>query len=422
VEQTYRRLFKKKVDEGKKLSVLYIDDTRWKPRPRWADTSKWDDPAHWKDSTSTGLQSWEVYLDKADPGDYAKYLNLRPDVVFVVTPDFTHSAVARRWIGKTPLVFIEKPFDSQIKNVDDLLLALGQRLESDASTQILGLDHYQFYALPVLALKNTIDEHLGCAIKEVVFYMTEDRPIEQGRVRSLQYGLTLDLLPHLIALLTYFGDVSSIDDVSVDDAAQYHPLVAGPRDSSEQKSITAEFFSETYSRVRFTFQDHSGNGYRVPCTAVVGKGFSKEVKYLQITGRNGNAVRLDLNRKPPSSANAGYPWDSLFLLQGDEPVIFPNTEVRREPDPYSPMEILRIVHKPGNPADLCRPLERSRYERLLDELLTVPGVAVLGTLTRTQGRQIVLALDRIWWAIQETKPWKRYLLGRQDPFAQLEAF
>jgi predicted dehydrogenase len=422
VEQTYRRLFKKKIDEGKRLSVFYADDTRWKPRPQWADANKWNDPTQWLDSTRTGLQPWEVYLDKADPDDYAKYLNLRPDVVFIVTPDFTHSAIARQWIGKSPLVFIEKPFDSQIKNVEDLLLTLGQRHNLEGNTEILGLDHYQFYALPIIEMKPRIDEHLGREIKDVVFYLTEDRPIEKGRVHSLQYGLTLDLLPHLIALLTYFGEVSTIDEISIVDVGQYHPLVAGPCESSEQESIMDQFHSETCSCVQFTFQDDSGNGYHIPCRAVVGKGFSKEVKYLQITGSTGNAIRLDLNRKPSPNPHPNYPWDSLFFLQGEQPPVFPNIAVREEADPYCPSQRLRIVYDPEKPLEFCQPLERSRYEKLLNELLTRPAKAVRSTLTRTQGRQIVLALDRIWWAIQESKPWKRYFLGRQDPFKRIDEF
>src|SRR5205823_4809375 len=127
-----------KVSAGTHLVVFYADDTRWKPRPEWAEPSK--------------LQTWEIYLDKADPNDFAVYQNLRPDVVFVVTPDFTHSAIAQWWLGKAPLVFVEKPFDSQVANVDELLRALGRQ----RGTAILGLDHYQFYARPLYDLRLVI--------------------------------------------------------------------------------------------------------------------------------------------------------------------------------------------------------------------------------------------------------------------------
>jgi hypothetical protein len=153
------------------VRVFYVDDTRWKGRPDWTNS----------------LERWETYLDKADWVDFARYCNLRPDVVFAVTPDFTHSGIARSWLSRAALVFVEKPFDSQSENVDDLLRGLGQR----RSTAVVGLDHYQFYALPVHELKLTIVEPLCGALAEVKFSMAETRPIELDRVRTLQYGLWL---------------------------------------------------------------------------------------------------------------------------------------------------------------------------------------------------------------------------------------
>src|SRR5262249_54172146 len=157
---------------------------RWKQRPTW----------------TAQLKRWEVYLDKAEARDYEIYRNLRPDVVAIVTPDFTHSTIAQYWCGKCPLVLVEKPFDTQAEQVERLLAELGR----DRRTAVLGLDHYQFYALPVYELREKIAVHLGGALQRVQFFMTEDRPIELGRERTLQFGLTLDLLPHLLALLTYF--------------------------------------------------------------------------------------------------------------------------------------------------------------------------------------------------------------------------
>ena len=135
--------------------------------------------------------------------------------------------------------------------------------------------------------------------------MTESRPIECGRERTLQFGLTLDLLPHLPALLTYFGDLKTIDEIEVSEASQYDPLECKKRDDRERKDITHDFANETFSQVKFTFEDYSGNGFRVPCNCIVGKGVApnkeskvREVKYFQCTGRKGHAIRLDLNKPP----------------------------------------------------------------------------------------------------------------------------
>jgi predicted dehydrogenase len=402
VQQAYRDLFRQKRDEGRNLSIFYADDTRWKDRPVWANPK----------AAGYDLRPWETYLDKADLDEFEKYRNLLPDAVFVVTPDFTHSAVARWWLGRTPTVFIEKPFDSQIKNVDNLLHELGQQR---GKTIVLGLDHYQFYALPVYDMKYDIDDHLDGAVAKVVFYLTEKRPIESDRIRSLQYGLTLDLLPHLTALLTYFGDVCSIDEIRVIESGQYSPLKAAPRDGGQMKDISGEFHNETYSRVEFTFQDYSGNGFHIPCMAVVGKGFSEEVKYMEVTGRNGNAVRIDLNREPDPNLFPDYPWDSLFYLQGDQAPLPTGAGIKEVQSPYNSGTTLRILYDPNNPKRFCRPLQRRRYEKLLEDLLMGTNVAVASTLSLNQGREIVRALDRIWWAIQAAKPWIEYPLGQINP-------
>lgn len=429
VEQTYRILFKSKIDNNELLSVFYADDSRWKQPllqsdalhqrrvPQWADPNRWTDPAIWDNPSRTGLQPWEVYLDKADPNDFARYINLRPDVVFVVTPDFTHCALAREWLGKAAIVFLEKPFDSQTKNVEEMFRTIGQLQPPGGGTQVLGLDHYQFYALPINDLSEAIDQHLRGSIANVVFYLTETRPIEKGRIRTLQYGLTLDLLPHLIALLTYFGDVSTIDDIVVVQAGQYYPLVAESRDGAEQEPIP-QFQSETYSHVKFTFKDRSGRDFRVPCRAIVGKGLSKQVKYLEVMGHNGNAIRVDLNAKPVAVADS-YPWDSIFFLQGDGAPAFPDAVVRMVQDPYSGTPLKTLEH-PRNDEFFTRRLERFRYLSLIQELLKATGNTLVSAITRMQGREIVHALDRIWWALQHSKPWGQYNLKELDPLKPYE--
>lgn len=406
IEQTYRPLFDRTVNiEKQRISVFYTDDTRWKSRPKWASLSE------------TGLRDWEVYLDKADPDDFSKYQKLRPDVVFIVTPDFTHSLIAQYWLNKVPTIFVEKPFDSQVKNIEDLR----RNSRQPSKTEILGLDHYQFYALPVEDMKEEIYMHLGGALEEVTFYLTEDRPIEPERVMSLQYGLTLDLLPHLFALLTYFGRVSTIDQIRVIEAGRYSPMVASPRDNpAVRTNIEERYRNETYSRVEFTIQDDSGNGFNVPCKAVVGKGFSQEVKYLEIKGTSGNCIRIDLKQRPTKTTFLDYPWDSLFFLQYQQTNVFQDTSITTVKDPYAPARTLPILsdRDPDNRTRFCRPLFRRRYEKLIDDVLKGTTGAVRSTLTLPQGQSIVRALDRIWWAIQVTKySWKEYQLSNHSPFA-----
>jgi predicted dehydrogenase len=386
VTKAYRPLFEGLRLAGRQVSVFYADDTRWKLSPDW----------------TRQLASWETYLDKAEPEDYAVYQKLNPDVVFIVTPDFTHSVIARWWLSKrAPLVFVEKPFDSQSSNVEALFGALARHPVS----AILGLDHYQFRALLLHQYMPGIAEHLGGGLSAAAFYMCEAKPLETNRARTLQYGLTLDMLPHLPALLAYFGDVGSIDDIQIADAGRH-------------QNVPNDFENETYSKVRFTFEDHSDDHRRVPCTAVVGKGFKSEVKYLEITGLTGNAVRVDFTRKPDPDPAPNYPWNSLFFLDGGGSA--PGPETRVIDDPYKAGRVLRICAFPGNPGVYSETLEESenQYRKLMEDLANGTDTVFGSTLLPGEAADVVRALDRVWWALQgfkSSRGWTEQVLGRLDP-------
>ena len=390
----YRPLFRKAVDRFGPVSVFYADDTSWKGRPSWADD---------------GLANWEVYLDKADPGDASVVQNLNPDVVFVVTPDFTHSEIASGWVARKALtIFVEKPFDTQVANVDALLMEMGR----SPGSAVLGLDHYQFYGLPILQRIEQIDRHLGSALTRVDFFLVEEHPIESGRERSLQFGLGLDLLPHALALLTYFGDVRTIDEIEVIAAGQYEPLVARARDDDHAHDISAVFRRETFASLQFTFEDYSGTGRRVPVYCTVGKGTSRNVKYLEVTGVTGRAIRLDLSTGA-GDREADYPWDSLFFLNGPES----GPDTIEVPDPYSARR-LHILHDAADEGRFRAPTARDRYLALMQDLIRGRGEGVAGALLLTEAREIVGVLDRISRAIQGEEPrWMRYRIGELDAVA-----
>jgi predicted dehydrogenase len=368
---------------SKRLSVYYADDSRWKKAPEWTRT----------------LFEHEIYLDKADPHDLALYYNLTPDIVFIVTPDFTHSELAGEWTNRNgQLVFVEKPFDSQARNVDALLKALGR----NRGTTVLGLDHYQFRAHGLRDILPNVVEHVGGALAKIEFYMTETQPLEFRRARTLQYGLTLDMLPHMLAMLTVFGDVKSIDDIQVLDAGRYGPEFKAKdsekidgRDVEIWKDVPAYFQRETYSKVRFTFEDYSGNHFRVPCTAVVGKGFKSDVKYFQVTGRNGNSVRVEFRPTPKSDPTPGYPWGQIIFLLGDN---------KTGPQGVAAVETSKEQY----------------YKQLLADLETGTWATLGSTLLPDpEARAIVAALDRIWWAIEDFKEergkWGEITLQKTQP-------
>lgn len=397
VEKAYRNLFAEinaEIRESHlRLQVFYADDSRWKSaRPEWVNPNN-----------QNYLRDWEKYLDKADPEDYVIYEGLRSyaDMVFIVTPDSTHCEIARSWLADTSLIFVEKPFDSHPSNVEQLLLELGKH----PNKVILGLDHYLFYAMPVYEMIGDIETHLGGTLASITFYMTESGPVEAKRLRSLQHGLTLDLLPHLLALLIYFGHVRTVDDIRVVEAGQHMPL-------------PGSFKNETYSQVGFTFQDYSGNGFNIPCLAVVGKGLMKDVKYMEVAGSNGNSIRIDLTPRPESEADSSYPWDSLFFMQHDGASLPPNTSIKPVADPHNPARTLSILRDDEDPNRFCKQLARSRYRKLIKELMEGKSTALSTTLSVGESTEIVGVLDRVWGAVQEAKPWVQYNLQEFFPETQ----
>jgi predicted dehydrogenase len=387
VEKAFRPTFLA-LARDHELSVFYADDTSWRgTRPAW----------------TRDLQPWEVYLDKASPHDLALYHNVlaRVDAVFIATPDVTHAEIARECVRRrVPTIFIEKPFDSHRANVESLGREMGFHHRSKA---VLGLDHYMFYVAVLRDLMPDIQRHLGGSVTDVAFYMTETQPIEHERERSLQYGLTLDMLPHMLALLTYFGSVHTVDDIRVDAAGQYRPLISQDQQGQQHTGIGAWYRHETYARIRFTYEDYAGN--RIPCLGVVGKGLAQEVKYLEVRGVNGNAVRIDLGKRTGSPS--AYPYDSIFfLVHATEPGV----EALSVVDPYNTGRTLHILPEP------MAKLDRDRYKRLILDLIKGTDEVIANVLLFDEAYEVVKTLDRIWEAIQEAKPyWQDRELGKLVP-------
>lgn len=323
------------------------------------------------------------------------------DVVFIATPDVTHAEVAKECVRRrVPTIFVEKPFDSHHTNVEALVREMGFHHRHRA---VLGLDHYAFYAAALQPMMPAIQHHLGGALTHVAFYMTETQPIEYGRERSLQHGMTLDLLPHMFALLTSFGVVQTVDDIRVVAAGQYTPLISQDNAGTQYKTLGDWYRSETYARVRFTYEDYAGN--RVPCLGVVGKGLAQEVKYLEVTGMHGHAIRVDLGKSQECPTD--YPYDSIFLLANPS---HPASDARQVQDPYDPTRMLSILPEP-----VVR-LDRKRYERLLLDLIKGTDEVLANVLLFDEAYEIVKALDRVWEAIQRAKPqWRPHAMGTLDP-------
>jgi predicted dehydrogenase len=224
-------------------------------------------------------------------------------VVFIATPDFTHVELAMHWLQPTDRcgqIFIEKPLDSDLDSAKDLLLVIKQN-----DPKVRTLDHYRARVLPVttpLQRKHMLKD-LGGRIVGFTFYFLEDGsgpprigPIEnEGRARSLANGLILDMMPHVPAILSYFGLVETIRVTGLKAGRYTYTPKAGAKKVAAIKN-------ETFAHVRFTFFDHRLSAPPMQCDAYVGKGIrgvrglnmKGNVKLLEIHGQNSNRYRLDL--------------------------------------------------------------------------------------------------------------------------------
>ena len=356
---------------GDKILAVVADDSRWY-------SPGGPPPDHLPPRTFPRLREAAVserllYLDKARPEDRALHELLRPSVVFVVTPDYTHSAVVAAHLDRAMAVFVEKPFDANIENVLQLLQKRGL---ARRSTQVFALDHYRSYARHLKRTDGTAPsvleratEHLGGGLSWARFVMTEAGPVDALRVRSLQFGMVLDLLPHGLAVLAFFGRLDSIDEIRVVEAARY-----------ENASIS----TETFAHVKFTFEDYSGNGWHVPCDVHVGKGLRKNRNYFEVTGLSGNSLVIA--------------FKNTHWLCGSE-----DRELAKG-----------IYFVNGNDPRLVENVDPARYEGLIKDLVGGGSRAAPSVMPLAAGVETVRALDRIWNAVQAHTPWSTYPIGKKD--------
>ncbi len=242
--------------------------------------------------TETLSDAGIVYLNKNRPEDLRVYENLIVDGVIVVTWDDTHCAIARKWLGRARWIFIEKPLDSTVQHIDAFETELNQY---GGEVFPVCFDHWRTKALPLRQMIRNVLGWLGGAPEEVIFYLLEPQTIEQeGRVHALKRGVILDLFPHCMALLLFFGDPATLQ---LDEGG----LKVGRYEG-------AEIDRETFAAIKFTFRSYDGKLVRG--TAYVGKGV-KAVRSLRRAGQivtcappklfeacssNGRVIRLDFQK------------------------------------------------------------------------------------------------------------------------------
>jgi len=249
--------------------------------------------------------------------------------VIIATPDRTHVEVTKTWLQhprEPKAIFIEKPLDVSREAAFDLL---GEVDPFD--NRVLAFDHYRARMLSDLEQKRHVIRFLGGGISKFIFYLLEDHsgsdaafrakmqkgtsqrqgPIEnEQRVKTLNEGVILDLMPHVVSILAHFGPPALLRVTAVR-AGQYVGV-----DGSDAKRT--EIANETFAEVHFICPDHRKNV--IEGTVYLGKGirgskdlnlkyqnnYDRDTKLLEVEGLNDNRILFDLRSAGAGASRAQF--------------------------------------------------------------------------------------------------------------------
>jgi predicted dehydrogenase len=291
------------------------------------------------------LRHWGgEFIDKSagDKSGYESLLNEEVDAVIIATPDRTHVGLAKYWLrGNCKRIFIEKPLTSQLAEAQRWLTEDLYNKPEDYE-RVLAFDHYRPRVHERLCHKDllwVILNEIG-RLKRFTFYFLEDHsgtderwlkavrrergivdrngPVEnEDRVGALQSGLVMDLMPHVLAVLEYFGDPATVK------LREIRPAIYTGVDYEED--ARAEIGSETFAAIKFSFRDDVEG--EVEGAAYVGKGILGTIRYPDL---NGNVKVLELEGDNGNKAEINFSQGEIHIVKTQTKVFFSHLER----DPY----------------------------------------------------------------------------------------
>lgn len=156
---------------------------------------------------------WIQFLDKEGTGK-ERYAHMKADVVFILVPDNMHIREARPWLKRATIVFIEKPYNRDLKEAQEFEEELRDLVSRNPGgvpvTIVIGIDHYLAKINEYLSAEET-DELLNRIgiVQRIEFRLLESRPVEEWRKEALQAGMVYDLFVHILALISNHVDLGS---------------------------------------------------------------------------------------------------------------------------------------------------------------------------------------------------------------------
>lgn len=214
---------------------------------------------------------------------------IKPKAVFVVTPPETHCENAIYWSGNTDYIFIEKPFDVSLENVELLKnkLELLKNKVSAVQTEVFGFDHYAARLKPFLNSTYFNDSGFGKCVKfEFEMFEAAPRGLEE-RTPSIKSGMLFDMASHALPVLSWLTENQNL--ASIRPVNLFASTLVMPR--TTKKYID----SETFGILDFEFPlaPELGGG-TVLGQIRIGKGIGPaDSKFVTLTDSNGNKLCLD---------------------------------------------------------------------------------------------------------------------------------
>jgi predicted dehydrogenase len=419
-----RKLIIDREEVGPKLRVIFVDVCE-----EW---HKSGDPDLIRDRKATmkRLTKWGAeFIDKSPSNkaglrDYHRLLNGNVDAVFVATPDRRHIQVARHWLsGNCKRIFVEKPLTNDVAEARAWMREL--RNNKRDRSRLNQLDHYRFKIHPQLKYAEHVNQMLDeiARLKFVRFYLLEDHsgadhqyltqvlrkkrrdrngPIEnEGRIDTLQAGISLDLLPHLLALLSYFGKPQTFKVAAKGIRAARYVGV----DYDYQKSASIK--GETFAALEFSFVNNSGR--RTWGEAYIGKGIhgstehpalKNDVKLLELEGEWGKKIEFDFTNSVVSAVTKNSGKSTI------KPI------VDLEPDPYYYLLRNIALKRRGLGADLGIPIKTGALilQKIMSEVTRHTNIADLPVykLGNGKGRLPPKLEDLLAGGNQEIEPLHKF--------------
>jgi hypothetical protein len=155
-----------------------------------------------------------------------------------------------------------------------------------------------------------LEDHSGGDSKYETTLQEKGKPQRHGpieneqRVETLNGGIILDLMPHVIAILAHFGRVESLRVTHVR-AGQYEGVDGDPHKRTEIKG-------ESFAEVRFLCFDHTGKSFEgviyvgkgIKGSRELGSEYNYDTKLLIVEGVDGNKIRFDLRSQGNGASEA----------------------------------------------------------------------------------------------------------------------